>query len=117
MTRLVFISLMNRPPSPNSIAKSGRIEDYEVAQAAQPSQDEGLRKAGELYKAELEKMEKPNVKEARQGQGAERKKKSTSKDISSPMRLKVRRKHLAPEILDEYKLPWEWDSVSGFRRC
>ncbi len=34
------------------------------------------------------------------------------KDLSRPTYIKVHRKHLSPDTLDEYDLPWEWDKVS-----
>ena len=33
-------------------------------------------------------------------------------NLSKPTYLKVRRKHLSPDTLDLYGLPWEWDDVS-----
>lgn len=31
------------------------------------------------------------------------------KDLTRPTYIKVHRKHVSPETLDEYNLPWEWD--------
>ena len=39
------------------------------------------------------------------------------KDLTRPTYIKVHRKHLSPETLDEYNLPWEWDEVSYFPLC
>lgn len=33
-------------------------------------------------------------------------------DLSRPTHIKVHRKHLSPDTLDAYQLPWEFDSVS-----
>jgi hypothetical protein len=33
-------------------------------------------------------------------------------DLRRPMFLKVHRKHMSPDTLDEFDLPWEWDTVS-----
>ena len=33
-------------------------------------------------------------------------------NLSKPTYLKVHRKHLSPDTLDAYDLPWEWDEVS-----
>lgn len=33
-------------------------------------------------------------------------------DLSRPTYIKVHRKHLSPDTLDAYSLPWEWDEVS-----
>ena len=35
-----------------------------------------------------------------------------SLDLSRPTYIKVHRKHMDPETLDEYELPWEWMTVS-----
>lgn len=37
-----------------------------------------------------------------------------SLDPSKPTYMKAKRKHLAPETLDHYELPWEWDDVCSF---
>ena len=34
------------------------------------------------------------------------------KDLRRPTHIRVHHKHLSPETLDEYHLPWEWDDVS-----
>ena len=36
-------------------------------------------------------------------------------DLSRPTYIKVHRKHLSPDTLDLYDLPWEWDDVSIVR--
>ena len=33
-------------------------------------------------------------------------------DLSRPTYIKVNKKHLSPETLNEYELPWKWDEVS-----
>ena len=35
-------------------------------------------------------------------------------DLTRPTYIKVHRKHLSPDTLDVYELPWEWDEVSRF---
>lgn len=35
-------------------------------------------------------------------------------DLTRPTYIKVHRKHLSPDTLDVYSLPWEWDEVSWF---
>lgn len=42
------------------------------------------------------------------GSGAEKK----IMDLTRPTYIKVHRKHLSPDTLDLYGLPWEWDDVS-----
>lgn len=39
-------------------------------------------------------------------------KKPKGKEVKRPTYIKVHRKHLSPETLDVYSLPWEWDDVS-----
>lgn len=34
-------------------------------------------------------------------------------DLTQPTYIKVHRKHLSPDTLDVYDLPWEWDDVSS----
>ena len=34
-------------------------------------------------------------------------------DLSRPTYIKVHRKHLSPDTLDAYDLPWEWDDVGS----
>lgn len=36
-------------------------------------------------------------------------------DLTRPTYIKVHRKHLSPDTLDLYDLPWEWDDVSNAR--
>ena len=36
-------------------------------------------------------------------------------DLTRPTYIKVHRKHLSPDTLDLYDLPWEWDDVSNVR--
>ena len=36
-------------------------------------------------------------------------------DLTRPTYIKVHRKHLSPDTLDLYDLPWEWDEVSEVR--
>ncbi|KAL8831752.1 MAG: hypothetical protein Q9191_000680 [Dirinaria sp. TL-2023a] len=38
--------------------------------------------------------------------------KKTIMDVSRPTYIKVHHRHLSPETLDAYELPWEWDPVS-----
>lgn len=40
----------------------------------------------------------------------------TVKDMMRPTYIKVHRKYISPETLEEYQLPWEWDAVSPIYR-
>ena len=35
-----------------------------------------------------------------------------TRDLIRPATVRVHRKHMSPETLNEYKLPWEWDEVN-----
>lgn len=50
---------------------------------------------------------------ANEGKGEKEEKKKIM-DLTRPTYIKVHRKHLSPDTLDAYSLPWEWDEVSGF---
>jgi len=43
-------------------------------------------------------------------------KKPKAKELSRPTYIKVHRKHLSPETLDVFHLPWEWDDVSSLSK-
>lgn len=92
-------------------------EEKEKKEKAQKEADEEFRKrvrktfgqAGyneESIEEILEKGEKG--KEHGRGKEIEIK----IKDLRRPTYIKVHQKHLSPETLDEYNLPWEWDEVS-----
>lgn len=49
------------------------------------------------------------------GKGKEVQKKIV--DLRRPTYIKVNRKHLSPDTLDAYSLPWEWDDVSYYAIC
>ena len=55
--------------------------------------------------ASIEKM----LQKKEKGKGHEQKK---IMDLTRPTYIKVNRKHLSPDTLDVYDLPWEWDDVS-----
>ncbi len=38
-------------------------------------------------------------------------------DLTRPTYIKVHRRHLSPDTLDLYDLPWEWDDVSSLFEC
>ena len=38
-------------------------------------------------------------------------------DLRRPTYIRVHRKHISLETLDEYNLPWDWDEVNSVFRC
>ena len=56
----------------------------------------------------IEKILKEGKKEKEHGHSNE----IRIRDLTRPTYIKVHRKHVSPETLDEYHLPWEWDEVS-----
>lgn len=55
-----------------------------------------------------ESIERILEKEAKGGKDEQKK----IVDLTRPTYIKVHRKHLSPDTLDAYSLPWEWDEVS-----
>ena len=58
----------------------------------------------------IERILKKEGKEKEHGHGHG--KEIKIRDLTRPTYIKVHRKHVSPETLDEYHLPWEWDDVS-----
>ena len=46
------------------------------------------------------------------GKSGRSKEKKPILDLTRPTYIKVHRKHLLPDTLDHYNLPWQWDDVS-----
>lgn len=59
-----------------------------------------------------ESIERILAKEAKGEKGEQKK----IMDLTRPTYIKVHRKHLSPDTLDAYSLPWEWDEVSDLPR-
>ena len=76
----------------------------EEDQAFQMRMRETLAKAGYSEESIRETLE------GKEGKGRGRK----IMDLTRPTYIKVHRKHLSPDTLDFYELPWEWDDVSSF---
>ena len=102
------------------------IEEYELKQAEEKAKKEKAKKeADEEFRERvkktfgqagydeesIEKILKKGEKGKDHGHGKEIK----IKDLTRPTYIKVHRKHVSPETLDEYNLPWEWDEVSFSR--
>ena len=52
------------------------------------------------------------LKKGEKGKEHGHNKETEIKDLTRPTYIKVHRRHISPETLDEYNLPWEWDEVS-----
>ena len=103
--------------------KKKAIEEYHVKQLEEKAKEDKAKKEADAefkervkkafgqagYDEEsIEEILKKGEKGKEHGHGKEIK----IKDLTRPTYIKVHRKHLSPETLDEYKLPWEWDEVS-----
>ena len=103
--------------------KQKAIEEYHIKQLEEKAKEEEEKKeADEEFRKrvkktfgqagydeeQIEKILKKGEKEKGHGHGKEMK----IKDLTRPTFIKVHRKHLSPETLDEYNLPWAWDEVS-----
>lgn len=103
--------------------KEKAIEEYHIKQLEENAKKEQAKKEADKefrervkktfgqagYNEEsIEKILKKGEKGKEHGHGKEIK----IKDLTRPTYIKVHRKHVSPETLDEYSLPWEWDEVS-----
>ena len=103
--------------------KEQAIEEYNLKQAEKKAkEDKEKKEADEAFRERVKKtfsqagyseesIEKILKKEGK-GKGHGHDKELQIKDLSRPTYIKVHRKHVSPETLDEYGLPWEWDEVS-----
>lgn len=106
--------------------KKKAIEEYHKKQLEEKAKkEEEKKKADEEFKNRLketfgkagyddesiEKLLKKGPKEKDHGHGHGKQKQIM--DLSRPTYIKVHRKHLSPETLDHYVLPWEWDEVNA----
>lgn len=104
--------------------KKKAIEEYHIKQLEEKAKkDKEKKEADEEFhkrmkkefgkagydEEDLEKILKRGEKEKEHGGHGKQKK---VLDLSRPTYIKVHRKHLSPDTLDEYQLPWEWDEVS-----
>lgn len=96
------------------------IEEYNKKQAEEEVKKEKAKEeADEEFKKRVKKtfgqagydedsIEKI-LKKGEKGKGHGHGKEIKIKDLTRPTYIKVHRKHVSPETLDEYNLPWEWD--------
>ena len=102
--------------------KKKAIEEYHIKELEKKAkQEEEKKKADEEFKKRVKKtfgeagydeesIEKILKKEGKE-KGHGHSKQKQIMDLSRPTYVKVHRKHLSPETLDEYGLPWEYFAV------
>ena len=91
-----------------------KLEDEAKAKKKKEEEDEAFRKkaietfaaAGYSKKSVVGILEAAEKGKKAKGSGKE------IMDLTRPTYIKVNKKHLSPETLNEYNLPWEWDDVS-----
>ena len=79
------------------------------------TEDERKREDTEFQKRKRETLEKAGYSENSMREKLDERGKSRGKkimDLTRPTYIKVHRKHLSPDTLDLYDLPWEWYDVS-----
>ena len=101
------------------------IEDYKLEQIEEKAKkDKAKKEADEEFRDRVKKTfgqagydEESIEKILKKGEkGKDHDKEIKIKDLTRPTYMKIHRKHVSPETLDEYNLPWGWDEVS-FLRC
>ena len=104
-------------------AKRRAIEEYERKKAEERHRKEKEKKeADEEFERRVKKtfgqvgydeesIEQLLEKAEKGGKGHHKEKDTRIMDLRRPTFVKVHRKHISPETLDEYDLPWQWDTV------
>ena len=104
-------------------AKKRAIEEYERKKAEEKARKEKERKEmDEEFERRVKKtfgqvgydeesIDKLLEKAEKGGKGHHKEKDNRIMDLRRPTFVKVHRKHISPETLDEYDLPWQWDTV------
>ena len=103
-TKKLAIEEYNAKQLEEELRKKKKKEEED--QAFQMRMRETLAKAGYSEESIQKTLE---GKENKEGRGRGRK----IMDLTRPTYIKVHRKHLSPDTLDLYELPWEWDDVSS----
>lgn len=103
--------------------KKKAIEEYHIKQLEEKAKkDIAKKEADEEFRERVkktfgqagydeERIEKI-LKKGEKGKGHAHGKELKIMDLTRPTYIKVHRKHVSPETLDAYDLPWEWDEVS-----
>ena len=100
--------------------KERAIEDYNRKQKGEKEKKE----ADEEFRERVKKTfgqagydEESILKKAEKGKEHGHGKEIKINDLRRPTYIRVHRKHISPETLDEYNLPWYWDEVNSVLRC
>ena len=103
--------------------KKKAIEEYHHQQMEEKAKkDKAKKEADEEFKERVKKTfgqagydEESIEKILKKGEkGKDHGKEIKIKDLTRPTYMKIHQKHVSPETLDDYNLPWEWDEVSIF---
>ena len=104
--------------------KKKAIEEYEIKKIEEKAKKEKEKKEqDEEFKDRVKKtfgqvgyddesIEKLLKKAEGGGKEKGHKREKLIMDLRRPTFVKVHRKHICPDTLDEYDLPWDWDTVS-----
>lgn len=97
------------------VIRKQAIHDYALEQQAKAEKErKDKEEADRLFKERVKKeFTAAGYSEAHIEAILTKGKKPKAKELSRPTYIKVHRKHLSPETLDAYKLPWEWDDVGS----
>ena len=97
--------------------KERKAKEEREKEEADKEYDERMRKTLLRNGYSYDQIEKIMRKgENGKGEGSKGKEPSNMVSLSRPTHIKVARRHLDPETLDLYQLPWEWDEVSAYFR-
>ena len=104
-------------------ARRRAIEEYEHQKAEEKARKEKEKKeADEEFERRVKKtfgevgydeasIQKVLEKAEKGGKGHKKEKETRLIDFRRPTFVKVHRKHISPETLDAFDLPWQWDTV------
>ena len=100
--------------------KERAIEDYNRKQKGEKEKKEAEEEFRERVKKTFGQAgydEESILKKAEKGKEHGHGKEIKINDLRRPTYIRVHRKHISPETLDEYNLPWHWDEVNSVLRC
>ena len=95
------------------VIRQQAIHDYALEQQAKAEKEKKAKEeADRLFKERVKKEFGYSEEQIEATLTKGKKLKAKEISLSRPTYIKVHRKHLSPETLNAYKLPWEWDDVS-----
>lgn len=90
-----------------------RLKDMYLAQGYSEESIEIMIKDAEKKKKHGHNPQSPHALGGHEGAMVRLTESTKIVDLNRPTYIKVHRKHLSPDTLDAYDLPWEWDDVSS----